>query len=159
LRVETIAYTVTTAGPNATRAVAARLAPKLRGGETIELRSDLGGGKTTFVQGLAAALGFTGVVTSPTFTINQNYPLPSGLALHHYDLYRLVEAGIVGDELAEDMADDQAITVIEWAGLASSRLPKDRIVIDITPTGEDERELSITATGPQSAELIEEFNQ
>ena len=123
----------------------------------MELRSDLGGGKTTFVQGLAAALGYTGHVTSPTFTLSQVYDLPSGLELHHYDLYRLSEAGVVGHELGEDIGDPHVITVIEWAGVAEAELPPDRLIITIETTGENDRQLAFLATGPVSGRLITEI--
>ena len=133
----------------------ARLAPPgwpltSRGGDVVELRSDLGGGKTTFVQGLAAAPGYDGEVTSPTFTLSQIYPLPNGLELHHYDLYRLSEAGVVGDELGEDVGDDRVITVIEWGGVAEANLPADRLVVDLNVTGDTSRELKLTSSGPRS---------
>ncbi len=148
-------YEITTIGPSETQALAARLAKLLRGGETIELASDLGGGKTTFVQGLARALSYNGRVTSPTFTLSNAYLGETGLEIHHYDLYRLAEGGIVGEELAEDVADPNVITVIEWAGVADAKLPPDRLVIQFTVTGETERTLSLTAGGQRSSELIE----
>lgn len=120
----------------------------------IELASDLGGGKTTFTQGLAAGLGYAGTVTSPTFTLSQVYKLPSGLELHHYDLYRLTEGGVVGDELAEDLADPQVITLIEWAGIVNDELPVDRLKISFEVIGENERRLDFIAGGPESEQLI-----
>jgi tRNA threonylcarbamoyladenosine biosynthesis protein TsaE len=134
--------------------VAAKLARLLQGGEVIELASDLGGGKTTFVQGLAAALGYKGDVTSPTFTLSQIYTLESGLELHHYDLYRLGQSGVVGEELAEDLEDPHNITLIEWAGLVADELPVDRLRIEIEPTGDTERVLHISAGGPVSERLL-----
>lgn len=151
-------YEITTTNSEATQAVAASLARHLTGGETIELASDLGGGKTTFVQGLAAALGYRGLVTSPTFTLSQIYQLGSGLELHHYDLYRLNEGGVVGDELAEDLADNQIITVIEWAGIMNAHLPTDRLRIHIDATGETERRLTLRSGGPISERLIKEIS-
>lgn len=142
--------------PQQTQAIAAKLAEQLVGGEVIELRSDLGGGKTTFVQGLAAALGFAGHVTSPTFTLSQIYALPKEKELHHYDLYRLTESGVVGSELAEDIGDAHVITVVEWAGLVEATLPADRIVIDFEVTSDDGRRLRIEGTGPRSAATLDE---
>ncbi|MBW4060996.1 tRNA (adenosine(37)-N6)-threonylcarbamoyltransferase complex ATPase subunit type 1 TsaE [Candidatus Saccharibacteria bacterium] len=150
---------ISTSEPASTLAAAAKLASHLQGGEVIELRSDLGGGKTTFVKGLAAALGYTGSVTSPTFTLSQIYQLPGGRELHHYDLYRLTEAGVVGSELSEDIGQPDIITVIEWAGIAETALPADRVVIDLIVTGENDRELNFSATGPQAAQLIEDIKQ
>lgn len=131
-----------------------RLAKLLRGGETIELSSDLGGGKTTFVQGLARGLGHSGEVPSPTFTLSRVYRLPGGLELHHYDLYRLGESGVVGEELAEDLGDPRVVTVIEWAGLVQATLPADRLTIAFEATGATERRLRFTADGPVSQALL-----
>lgn len=127
----------------------------LKGGEVIELASDLGGGKTTFIQALAAALGYGGAVTSPTFTLSQIYRLPGGKELHHYDLYRLGEAGVVGDELAEDVGEPSIITAIEWAGVAADVLPADRLRVIIQVTGDTDREFALESTGPKADSLVE----
>lgn len=126
----------------------------MKSSAVIELSSDLGGGKTTFVQGLAAGLGYEGEVTSPTFTLSQVYKLPFGRELHHYDLYRLGQGGVVGDELAEDMTDPQVITVIEWAGIVGDELPADRLRVTFEVVGENGRRLGFTSGGPVSEQLV-----
>ncbi len=131
----------------------------LSGGEVIELTSDLGGGKTTFVQGLAAGLGYKQLVTSPTFTLSNIYALPDGRELHHYDLYRLNTAGVVGDELGEDIAEPHTITVIEWAGVAEGRLPADRLKINFEVVSAQRRRLQFSAGGPVSNQLVEGLRQ
>ena len=148
-------YKITTSSSEATKSVARHLSKFLSGGEVIELASDLGGGKTTFVQGLAAGLGYKGAVTSPTFALINIYRLPSKLELHHYDLYRLGESGILAEELAEDLGQAHIITVIEWAGIARHQLPADRIIITIKPSSETERQLTFTGGGPTSSYIIE----
>src|SRR5665213_85794 len=105
-------YKTTTTDSASTMALAARLAKMLAGGEVIELASDLGGGKTVFARGLIQALGSRDEVTSPTFTLSRIYHLPDGREVHHDDLYRLNEAGVVGDELSEDVGADGVITII-----------------------------------------------
>lgn len=147
-------YAISTTDSKATQTLAAKLARHLKGGEVIELVSDLGGGKTTFVQGLAAGLGYEGAVTSPTFTLSQIYKLPS-FELHHYDLYRLGQTGVVGDELAEDLADKAVVTVIEWAGIMEQELPPDRLVISFQVTGDSSREVTIESFGPVSDKLAQ----
>lgn len=119
--------------------------------------SDLGGGKTTFVQGVARGLGYEGVVSSPTFTLNQVYLLPSGKELHHYDLYRLAEGGVVGSELLEDAGDPEVITIIEWPGIIEANLPADRLKITIEVTSEDSREFEFSAYGDRSQAIIKEL--
>ncbi|GAC1373191.1 MAG: tRNA (adenosine(37)-N6)-threonylcarbamoyltransferase complex ATPase subunit type 1 TsaE [Candidatus Saccharimonadales bacterium] len=151
-------YEITTTNSEATKLAAQSLSRYLSGGEVIELTSDLGGGKTTFVQGLAAGLAYEGQVTSPTFTLSNSYRLEGGLELHHYDLYRLSEGGVLGDELAEDLADPQVITVIEWPAVAGARLPEDHLTINIEVTGDTDRRLTFTSGGARSAKVIEELN-
>jgi tRNA threonylcarbamoyladenosine biosynthesis protein TsaE len=116
---------------------------RLRGGEVIELDSDLGGGKTTFVRGLAAGMGSDDAVSSPSFTISQVYQA-GNLTLHHYDFYRLPDAGLMQQELAEVLEDPQAVVVVEWAGVVENVLPAERISVVIKPTGENAREFSVS---------------
>ena len=146
-------YETHTSSPEETQKVATRLGKLLHGGEVVELSSDLGGGKTTFVQGLATGLGSNETVTSPTFTISRIYKL-GDLELHHYDLYRLGEAGVVGSELSEDVGDDHVITVIEWAGIVDSDLPKDRLRIHFSVTGDTTRDLEFHSGGHVSDHII-----
>lgn len=132
-----------TESPAETQALAMRIAQHLRGGEVIELASDLGGGKTTFTHGLVRALGSPDKVASPTFTISREY---RGGRLHvfHFDFYRLGEAGIIADELAEIVGDPSAVVVVEWADVVAQALPEHRLRIHIQATGEHNRTLTIT---------------
>lgn len=152
-------YKTSTTDSGATSKLAERLAGYLYGSEMIELASDLGGGKTTFVQGLARGLGYAGRVTSPTFTLSQIYALPNGRELHHYDLYRLGEAGVIGDELAEDIGQPQIITIIEWAGIAENVLPVDRLRVEIEATGENDRDFVFRSSGLVSDRLVRELQR
>jgi len=79
---------ITSESPEATEQLAEAIGRRLTGGEVIELVSDLGGGKTTFVRGLARGLGSADVVSSPTFTVSKVYKADK-LELHHFDFYRL----------------------------------------------------------------------
>jgi tRNA threonylcarbamoyladenosine biosynthesis protein TsaE len=106
----------------------------------IELVSDLGGGKTAFVRGLAAGMGSKDRVTSPSFTLSNQYQ-GGGLTLYHFDFYRLEEPGILQQELAEILQDPRAVVAIEWAGLVSNVLPPDRLTINIISSGEESRTL------------------
>jgi len=126
--------------------LAAEIGSRLKGGEVIELISDLGGGKTVFVRGLAKGMGSTDQVTSPTFTISREYKA-GNLELHHYDLYRLsgTGPGVVADELVESIENPDITVVIEWSGAVEDVLPKDRLKVEITKTGDNTRELKLTA--------------
>lgn len=122
-------------------ALAAQIGAKLRGGETVELISDLGGGKTAFVRGLAAGLGSTDRVSSPSFTLTNQYQ-SGDKTLHHFDFYRLNEPGVLRAELAEILADNHNIVAIEWADIIADILPTARLRIHIRATGETSREFS-----------------
>lgn len=118
--------------------MASQLGSRLRGGEIIELVSDLGGGKTTFVRGLAAGAGSSDRVSSPSFTLTNQYQAGE-LAIYHFDFYRLSEPGIMRDELAEVLADPKAVVVVEWADIVADVLPTNTLTIYITNTGETAR--------------------
>ena len=126
----------------ATESLGERIGARLHGGEAIEFVSDLGGGKTTFVRGLARGLGSTDRVASPTFTISRAYKA-GDRALLHFDFYRLNEAGIMADELAESLADPKAVVVVEWGDIVADVLPDERITVTITAAGESQRAIRI----------------
>lgn len=127
-----------------TQALAEKLGAALRGGEIIELVGDVGAGKTTFVKGLARGLKIDDDVQSPTFTISRVYAARDDLSLAHYDFYRLNDAGIMKDELAEMMQDPKTITIIEWADIVEGVLPKDRLTIHFEAPSEMSRKLTLT---------------
>jgi tRNA threonylcarbamoyladenosine biosynthesis protein TsaE len=101
-----------TESPDATRELAGSLARLVRNGDLLLLSGDLGAGKTAFVQGLGAALGVEGRITSPTFTLAQEYDGTS-LRVNHLDAYRLTEAAEVHDLGLPELLED-GVTVIEW---------------------------------------------
>jgi tRNA threonylcarbamoyladenosine biosynthesis protein TsaE len=126
-----------------TEQFARTLGSRLRGGEVIVLVSDLGGGKTAFVRGLAAGMGSTDHVASPTFTISREYRA-SKLTLYHFDFYRLQEPGVVEAELEEFIHDPAAVVAIEWGAIVEEVLPAERLVINIERTGETARRFTLT---------------
>lgn len=132
--------------------IGVKIGRQLKGGETIELVSDLGGGKTTFVRGLAQGAGSQDEVASPSFTLNRIYQAPS-LSIHHYDFFRLDEAGIMGDELSESLQDDQVVTVVEWAKALKSILPQSRLVIEFI-VGETENIRQVKLTVPSEIDYL-----
>ncbi|HYH74855.1 MAG TPA: tRNA (adenosine(37)-N6)-threonylcarbamoyltransferase complex ATPase subunit type 1 TsaE [Candidatus Saccharimonadales bacterium] len=127
-----------------TEQLAQKLGEHLRGGEVIELVSDLGGGKTTFTRGLVRGAGSTDTVASPTFTISKMYQTAT-FEIHHFDFYRLQEAGIVADELAEVAGDPQTVVIVEWSDVVQHVLPQDRLTLTITQTPDGERDLVFAA--------------
>ncbi len=133
----------------------ARIGRLLKGGETIELAGDIGAGKTTFTKGLAVGMGITDTIQSPTFTISRVYKAPNGLVLAHYDFYRLADAGIMADELHETASDAHTVVVVEWGDAVRSVLPADHLQIQFASPSENERELTLTAHGATSTQLLE----
>lgn len=130
-------------GPVETENVAGQIGGRLKGGEVIKLVSDLGGGKTTFVRGLARGMGSSDHVSSPTFKISNVYTAPK-LELHHFDFYRLSEPGVIAQELTEVIGQPDTVTVIEWAAVVQEILPDQRLTITIKPTGENDRQLGFS---------------
>lgn len=130
----------TTNSAERTREIGSEIGVRLRGGEVVELISDLGGGKTTFTQGLAAGFGSDDAVASPTFTVSRVYK--SGKReMHHFDFYRLGESGMVGYELQDLVGDPDVVIVVEWGGVVADVLPSDRLTVHIDKTPEGNRSL------------------
>ncbi len=115
----------------------------------IELRADLGGGKTTFTRGLAIGLGSKDRVASPTFTISKQYSAKTA-QIHHYDFYRLSEPGIVSDQLQESLQNQKVVTVVEWGESVKDVLPENRVEIVFKPTANNSDERDIKITYPES---------
>ena len=127
--------------------LARQLAPELKPGDVVCLEGDLGAGKTTFTQGLAAALGVPGRVNSPTFCIVQEHRrLPSSVSspslLVHMDLYRLHGEGDVIAIGWEDYLAEGAILVVEWPERAGTLIPPDaRHIVFTHLEGEEARRI------------------
>jgi len=128
----------------ATELLGEKLGASLKGGEVIELVSDLGGGKTTLVRGLARGAGSNDKVASPTFTVSKVYDCPH-FQIHHFDFYRLPNVGIVGEELAEVAGDEHIVTVVEWGNAVAHVLPANRLTLIIAQTSEGSRTISLHA--------------
>jgi len=123
-----------------TEAFGEQIGTRLRGGEVIELVSDLGGGKTTFVRGLARGAGSTDTVASPTFTISREYRAKN-FTVVHFDFYRLDESGIVAEELREFIGDPQTVVVVEWGDIVEDVLPVKRVSVRLAQVDDDTREI------------------
>ena len=115
----------------------AALAALLRPGDTVLLGGDLGAGKTTFTQGLAAALGVAGPVTSPTFVLLHSYRTSAGWDLLHADVWRLEQLQEVIDLAIPELLEEGAAAVVEWGELAAPALAPDylHVAIDFEPGG------------------------
>lgn len=126
----------------ATEQLAERLGRALKGSEVIELVSDLGGGKTTFVRGLARGIGSKDHVSSPTFKISNVYK-GQNLTLWHYDFYRLPDAGLMAHELHDALEDPKGVIIIEWSDVVEHVLPAKRLTIKLSATDENSRHITI----------------
>lgn len=119
----------------ATKDLGEKIGRVLKGGEVFQLVGDVGAGKTTFVKGVARGLGVDDEVQSPSFTISRVYDGRDELQLVHYDFYRLTDAGIMANEVAEMVDDPKTITIIEWADIVEGVLPAGHSTVSfIAPT-------------------------
>ena len=134
-----------THSPEETRALGRTLAQALQGGAVVAFTGDLGAGKTAFVSGMAEGLGIEERVTSPTFTIVNEYE-GGRLPLFHFDMYRLGSA----DELFhigwEDYLARNGVCAVEWSENVDEALDGDTIRVDIS-RGEDDNTRIITIEG------------
>jgi len=138
--------TIRTGSPEATRVLAAALGPLLEPGDVVSLVGDLGAGKTAFAQGLAHGLGVAGPVTSPTFTIVQEYE--GRIPIAHVDVYRLETIQDLYDLGFDELIDDGRVTIVEWGDLIAQALPPDHLVVRIDPGAADtERVLELSFHG------------
>jgi len=129
-----------------TKDLAAKIGSFLKGGEVFELVGDVGAGKTTFVKGLAKGLHIEDDIQSPSYTISRLYDARSGLQLVHYDFYRLTEPGIMANEVAEMIHDENTITVIEWADIVEGILPASRYTLRFESPSENVRSINLPDT-------------
>lgn len=157
-----LSLTLATTTPEATRAIGQQLGQWLKQGQVIALRGDLGAGKTVLTQGIAAGLGVTARVTSPTFTLVNQYWTPDKQEFVHIDSYRLGEGSAAAEAeaatlgLEDILAEEKAIVVIEWAERVAALLPADHLAISLAYADEatTTRHITLTATGPLSAALL-----
>ena len=130
-----------TNSPAETEAIGEKLASILTPGTVIAYRGDLGAGKTAFTRGLARGLGCTDLVTSPTYTIVNEY-LNGRLPLFHFDMYRLASSDDLWDIGWEDYLERGGVCAVEWSENVDDAM-ENAIVITIEKTGVDSRRITI----------------
>lgn len=130
-----------TNSPAQTEAIGAALGKILKPGTVIAYRGDLGAGKTAFTRGLALGLGSTELVTSPTYTIVNEY-LGGRMPLFHFDMYRLASSDDLWDIGWEDYLDRNGVCAVEWSENVADAM-EEPIVITIEKLGEDSRRITI----------------
>ena len=131
--------------PDETEALGEALAQRLRAGDVVAYRGDLGAGKTAFTRGLARGLGCMGRVTSPTFTIVNEYE--GGIPLFHFDMYRLGDEDDLFDIGWEDYLDREGVCAVEWSERVANALPADTVYVSIYRCAEDSGWRSIVIEG------------
>ena len=130
--------------PAETEAIGETLGKRLKGGSVVAYRGGLGMGKTAFTRGLAKGLGCTGRVTSPTFTIVNEY---SGtIPLFHFDMYRLDSSDALFDIGWEDYLERHGVCAVEWSEIVADALPEDTITVTIS-RGNTDNDRIITVEG------------
>jgi tRNA threonylcarbamoyladenosine biosynthesis protein TsaE len=143
-------------GTEYTRRVGIRLGTILKTGDIICLEGDLGSGKTTLVQGMAAGWGSLDQVTSPTFVLINLYRRLDGSQFHHLDAYRLNDAK-EAKELDLETYIETGPLVVEWAERISMALPADHLWVTLRMVDTDQRDLIFTARGSYYESLLENF--
>ena len=142
--------TYLTNSPDETQALGARLGTKLQPGTVLAYRGDLGAGKTAFTRGIAQGLGATDLVTSPTYTIVNEY-LSGRIPLFHFDMYRLPDSDSLFDIGWEDYLERGGVCAVEWSENVADAM-EGAIVVSIEKTGEDSRRITIEG-GPSLEDL------
>ena len=130
-----------TNSPAETEAIGAALGAQLKPGTVIAYRGDLGAGKTAFTRGLARGLGAGEIVTSPTYTIVNEY-LSGRLPLFHFDMYRLASSDDLWDIGWEDYLDRGGVCAVEWSENVDDAM-ENAIYVTIEKTGEESRKITM----------------
>ena len=131
--------------PEETAALGRRIAAILEPGDTILLIGELGAGKTALTKAIAAGLGVTEEVSSPTFTLVNEYR--GRIPVFHLDLYRLDDPAEAADLGFDDYLNAGGVVVVEWAEKAPGLWPEDHLCIEIERSGETARRLTLAPSG------------
>lgn len=146
-------YQLITKSAAETAMVGFKLGETLEAGDVICLTGGLGTGKTAFTGGIAGALGITGHITSPTFTIVNEYG--GRLPLYHFDAYRISDPEEMFEIGFEEYLDGRGVVVVEWAELIKDILPLENIEVRLEKTNSedpDKRRLTISFNGEKYSE-------
>lgn len=133
-----------------------RIGESLTGGEIIAMTGDLGSGKTTITKSIAKGLDIDEYITSPTFTIVNEYE--GRLKLFHFDVYRIGDIEEMYDMGYEEYFYSGGVCIIEWANLIEEILPEDTIRIEISTQDENKRQFIITGKGEKFNHIVKELS-
>lgn len=158
IRKDEIMINIITHGPEETQDFGYKLGTLLREGDIVCLVGDLGAGKTTLTQSIARGLGVDDYVTSPTFTLINEYN--GRCPLYHFDVYRLNDIDEIYDLGYEEYLFSKGVSIIEWANMIEEALPQERLDISIKRGKENnDREIVIGGKGNRYLEIIEELRK
>ena len=138
---EAVTMVITTYGESQTMNEGEKLGKTLAPGSVVALFGPLGAGKTVFTRGLASGLGIEMCVSSPTFTIVNEYP--GRTPLFHFDLYRLEHEREIIDIGWDDYLERDGVCVVEWSEKVSGVFPPDTIIVKFENHGDDIRRIEI----------------
>ena len=139
-----------------TREIGSKLGELLTPKSVICLIGDLGAGKTTMTQSLARALGVDDYITSPTFTIVNEYE--GKMPLYHFDVYRIGSSEEMYDIGFDEYIDGDGVCIIEWANLIEDILPDEYLYIEMNYK-ETGREMILTPKGEKYEEIVKELSK
>lgn len=143
-----------------TERLGVRLGQLLQQHDVVCLIGEMGTGKTALTRGVGRGWGTALRVTSPTFTLVNEYPrAQDGRTLYHLDCYRLETAADVDTLGLEDILDRDGAIIIEWAERVEDWLPQDHLQIELTYLNNTRRSLRVTAAGPRSQALLDAFKR
>lgn len=135
-----------THSPEETRAFGRRLAEQLLPGDVLLFYGNLGAGKSEMTRGIAEGLGISGPVTSPSFTILNVYD-DGRVPLYHFDWYRLESAEELYEMGMDEYLGGDGVAVVEWPTQCPEAIPETHLAVKLTPSGETEREITLTPMG------------
>ncbi|HRN50661.1 MAG TPA: tRNA (adenosine(37)-N6)-threonylcarbamoyltransferase complex ATPase subunit type 1 TsaE [Anaerolineales bacterium] len=142
--------------PEQTRRLGMQLGELLAPGDVLWLEGDLGSGKTTLVQGIAAGWGSADNVTSPTFVLINVYRRPGRAQLAHMDAYRL-ESADDAEQLDLDFQIEQGPLIVEWAPRIAAALPAEKLRLALSTVDETRRHILIEPNGERYQEIVLAF--
>ncbi len=143
-----------------TRRLGSRLGELLQPGHVILLEGEFGAGKTVFSQGVGQGLGVSDYVTSPSFTLINEYRASrerGGFPVYHIDLYRLASAAEAVDLGLLEYLGGDGVCLVEWAALVRPLLPPDYLLVRLAIAGSKRRRLLLEAYGRRHAQLLAEY--
>jgi tRNA threonylcarbamoyladenosine biosynthesis protein TsaE len=149
--------TIITKSPEETKKLGKELSKLVKPGDLIAFYGELGAGKTCFIQGISQELEVKGYVTSPSFTIVNEYQ--GRIPIYHFDLFRLDNAEEILELGYEEYFYGEGLTVIEWAEKIEQLLPKEYLKIDIKFKDRNQRTISFIPQGDRFNNFLEELNR